>query len=131
MIVFEVATASSELPSGYGASLLQAVVALLVVSLLAFVVLRWSARRGLGIAPGGRIRVLERVPLDGRRALFVVRAGSKVLLLAAGEGGAPSLVAELDPAEYPESMEPARASFAALLAERFRGSPATEPPRET
>ena len=57
---------------GYGAALLQAVLALLAVSVLAWVVLRGLARGGM-LRGGGRIRVLERTPLDARHALVLVR----------------------------------------------------------
>jgi flagellar protein FliO/FliZ len=92
-------------PGGYGVALLQTLLALAAVCILAWVVLRWSARRGLGTGRG-RVRVLERVPLDARRALYLVQIGERVLLVGAGEGGAPSLLAELDPSELPPAAEP-------------------------
>lgn len=92
-------------PSGYGVSLLQTLLALAAVCILAWVVLRWSARRGLGLGGGRRVKVLERVPLDGRRALYLVEVGGRVLLLGAGEGASPAVLAELDPKELPELPE--------------------------
>ena len=68
-------------PGGYGVALLQTLLALGAVSILAWVVLRWSARRGLGVGRGRRVKVLERTPLDGRRALYLVSVGDRVLLL--------------------------------------------------
>lgn len=94
----------SGLPGGYGVSLLQTLLALAAVCILAWVVLRWSAKRGLNLGVG-RIKVLERTPLDGRRALYLVEVGDRVLLVGAGEGGAPALLAELDPAELPPAPE--------------------------
>lgn len=91
-------------PGGYGVALLQSLLALAAVCVLAWVVLRWSARRGLGVTRG-RVKVLERVPLDGRRSLYLVEIGERVLLIGAGEGGAPSLLAELDPSELPPAPE--------------------------
>lgn len=93
------------LPSGYGVSLLQTLLALAAVCILAWVVLRWSAKRGLGLGGGRRVKVLERVPLDGRRALYLVEVGGRVLLLGAGEGASPAVLAELDPSELPEVPE--------------------------
>jgi flagellar protein FliO/FliZ len=92
-------------PGGYGVALLQTLLALAAVCILAWVVLRWSARRGFGMHKG-RVRVIERVPLEGRRSLYLVRIGDRVLLIGAGEGGAPSLIAELDPSELPPAPEP-------------------------
>ncbi len=94
----------SGLPGGYGVSLLQTLLALAAVCILAWVVLRWSAKRGFNLG-SGRIKVLERTPLDGRRALYLVEVGERVLLVGAGEGGAPALLAELDPAELPPAPE--------------------------
>ena len=104
------------LPGGYGASLLQAVLALAAVCILAWVALRWSARRGLGVGRGGRVQVLERVPLDARRALYLVRVGEKVLLVGAGDGAAPAVLTEVDPETLPDVPEGSAVSFAEVLA---------------
>jgi flagellar biogenesis protein FliO len=50
---------------------------------------RFAARRGLLGAPtGGRhLQVLERLALDPRRSLYLVRFGSRALLLGASEEG--------------------------------------------
>jgi flagellar protein FliO/FliZ len=91
------------LEAGYGASLLQALLVLLAVSILAWVVLRWVNRRGFGLGfSRGHVRVLERVPLDSRRSLYLVRVGDRVLLIGAGEGAAPRVLAKLDPSELPK-----------------------------
>lgn len=95
----------SALPGGYGLALVQTLLALAAVCVLAWVVLRWSARRGLGTGRG-RVRVIERTPLDGRRSLYLVEVGERVLLIGAGDGGAPSVLAELDPAELPPAPAP-------------------------
>ncbi len=108
-----------DLPGGYGVSLLQTLLALAAVCVLAWVVLRWSAKRGLGLGGGRRIKVLERVPLDGRRALYLVEVGGRVLLIGAGDASAPSVLAELDPDELPDLPE--SKSFGDLIA-RVRGS---------
>ena len=78
-------------PGGYGVALLQTLLALAAVCILAWVVLKWS--RGRGLAMGGRrVKVLERVPLDGRRSLYLVEVALGVL-------------AELDPDALPEVPE--------------------------
>lgn len=100
-------------------ALVQTLLALAAVCVLAWVVLRWASRRGLGIHGGrGRVQVLERTPLEPRRALYLVRIGDRVLLLGAGEGASPTVLAELDPSELPPEPESASrlsTSFAELL----------------
>lgn len=87
------------LPGGYAMDLLRAILALAAVCLLAWVALRWAARFGFGKGrSGGRIEVLERTVLDPRRSLYLVKLGERVLLIGTGDGGSPSLLAELDPA---------------------------------
>ena len=92
----------AELPGGYGVALVQAIAALVGVCLLAWVALRWAAKLGVGRTSGsGRIEVLERVGLDARRALYLVRCDDSVLLLAVGDGAAPVLLKELSASEAP------------------------------
>lgn len=113
---------------GYGAALLQAVLALLAVSILAWVVLRGLARGGM-LRGSGRIRVLERTPLDARHALVLVEVDGETLLLGVGDGSAPTLIerlpkatpaaagdlgADASPAAAPG--DGARQSFSAVLA---------------
>ncbi len=106
----------SQLPGGYGIALLQTLLALAAVCILAWVVLRWGSRRGFGIGlGGGRVRVLERVPLDPRRSLYLVQVGEKVLLIGGGDGAAPTVLTELDPADLPPEPERRAASFADVL----------------
>jgi flagellar protein FliO/FliZ len=109
-------------PGGYGTALLQTLFALAGVCVLAWVVLRWGAQRGFGTGRlGGNVRVVERIPLDPRRALYVVKAGERVLLLGVGDGAAPTLLTELDPAMLPApTTNAAGTSFREVLA-RLRG----------
>lgn len=83
------------LPGGYGASLFQAVLALLGICVLAWVLLRFGAKAGLGLGRGRRIQVLERTPLDGRHSVALVKVDGRVFLLGLG-GGSPTLIQELD-----------------------------------
>ena len=105
--------ATRELPGGYGASLLQSLLALAGVCVLAWVVLRWSARRGLGLGAGQRVQVLERVPLDARRWIYLVRIGERVLVVGAGDGASPTLLAELAARDLPDA--PKQKSFLDVL----------------
>lgn len=121
-LLLQAASRASELPGGYGVALLQTLLALAAVCVLAWVVLRWSAQRGLGIGQGQRIKLVERVALDARRTAFLVEVGGKLFFLAAGEAGPPALVAELDPADVPEPER--RKTFLEVL----RGSAAATSP---
>lgn len=72
-------------------------IALIGVSALAWVSLVWLSRRGVGgVKPGGRLRLIERLQLGQRRQLYLVRADSRVFLLAAADSGPLCVIAELD-----------------------------------
>jgi len=123
---------TSTLPGGYGLALLQALVALLATVFLAWLVLRWLAARGLGVGrAGGRFEVLERLPLDARRSLVLVRLGDRILVVGVGDGAAPSLVCELPEADLPAVGTPMRSPrFAELLRGRIpSGSKSAERPQ--
>lgn len=82
--------------SGYGTALVQSIVALAGVCTLAVFLLRLAARRGLGRPPKGKgLELVERLPLDARSAVCVVRAGDRQYLVGTGDGAAPTLLAEL------------------------------------
>ena len=85
------------LPTVYGLYLLQTLLALGAVCILAVVVLRLLSRRLHGGRRGGRhLRVIEHLPLDQRRTLYLVEAAGRSLLLGATDGGGVRLIAELD-----------------------------------
>lgn len=106
----------AQLPGGYGWALLQAAISLLGVCVLAWLVLRWAAKRGYGVGKrGGRMEVLERLPLDPRRSLHLVRVGDKALVIGTGDG-APTVLAEMPLDELPEAAVPEKKSFGAVLA---------------
>lgn len=76
---------------------LRVLLALAGVCTVALVVLRWLASRGVGrVGPAGaRLQVVERVGLDAQRALYLVQADGRLLLIGTGPGAAPALIAEL------------------------------------
>ncbi|MFO0563536.1 MAG: flagellar biosynthetic protein FliO [Polyangiales bacterium] len=125
------AQAADELPpgtGGFGAQLARTSLALLIVCVAAWWLVRYAARRGmLGASAGGtHMTVIERVALDPRRALHLVRVGKRVLVVGASDEGLRTLAElaadelELDARESnPEpSAEPAKPkrSFADALA---------------
>ena len=85
---------------------IQTVVTLVGVVALAFVLLYGARRAGLG-RPSGPLAVLGRLPLDARRAVYLVRVGRAIYVLGASEGGLVKLgeLAEGDLAPVP--TEPA------------------------
>lgn len=99
-----------------GWTLVRTMVVLVMVVVLAWLVLNVGLRKLMGIRPAlgsSVVRVLERVTLDQKRALFVVEAAGEVLLIGGGEG-ALALIAKLDGAEI-EKMKAQRASDAAQM----------------
>jgi flagellar biogenesis protein FliO len=125
-MLLQASQSADALPGGYGVALLQALLALAAVCILAWVVLRWAARTGLGIgARGERVKVIERVALDARRTMWLVQIGERVFLIGAGDGAGLSTLAELRPGELPAITGAPRTSFADVLA---RVSPSSKMP---
>ncbi|MBK7860057.1 MAG: flagellar biosynthetic protein FliO [Archangiaceae bacterium] len=85
-----------------GFTLFRTLVVLGLVVMLAWVSLNWGLRKLLGIkAPvlgGGVVSVVERVSLDQRRSLFVVKAAGEYLLVG-GTDASLGLISKLDAAE--------------------------------
>ena len=91
----------------------------------------WLATAGLrrlGVSPArGPLQVVARAPLDGRRAIYLVRVGKKrVLVVGAGDSGLSRLgslsVDELELEAEPGALEGAapRRSFAQALGRVLR-----------
>jgi flagellar biogenesis protein FliO len=85
----------------YAAYLVETFVTLLAVCALAVAVL-WGARRiGLG-RPSGPIELVGHLPLDARRAVYLVRVGAQVFVIGMGESGMMKL-GELPASDLPEA----------------------------
>src|SRR5438093_13707437 len=97
--------------------LVETFVTLVVVCLLAFVVLYGARRLGIG-RPRGPIALVGQLPLDARRAIYLVKVGANVIVVGASEGGFTKL-AEMAASDLPES-EPTPAPFADVLARVLR-----------
>ena len=75
---------------------------------------RDTAKSALRLLAGAiNCRVIDRVELEPRRALYVVRVGQQAFLIGAAEGGIRKL-AEIDADELPEG-QPVPSAFAKLL----------------
>ncbi|MFH2004968.1 MAG: flagellar biosynthetic protein FliO [bacterium] len=121
--------AAPTLPS-YGSLLLKTILALILVIALAWIFLRWGLRRLIpGSRPSPDMRVIARMPVDGRRSLLVVEAYGHYLLLGVTEGGITLLreltAEEIAAAERKRATAPGK-SFAEVLREKLR--PTAAPP---
>jgi flagellar biogenesis protein FliO len=113
---------------GYAGYILQTFFTLVAVCAIAYAILYGARRLGIG-RPSGPIRLLGHLPLDPRRAIYVVGVGRQVIVVGASEAGltklieiAPTDVAALSEAATPESS---RVAFRDVLT-KVRASPSTE-----
>jgi len=91
--------------AGYLWDFTRSVLALLGAGALVWLLLRALGQRGFGKSEGP-VRVLQRVALEPRKALYVVRVGTRTLLLGCGEGASPVLITELTEAESAVAKAP-------------------------
>jgi len=101
--------------TSYAAYLAETMVTLVLVCAVMYGVLYGAKRLGVG-RPKGPIQLLGQLPLDGRRAVYLVRVAEQVLVVGASEGGLTRL-GELTRAELEGqgAGPPAEKSFAELL----------------
>ncbi|MBI5501581.1 MAG: flagellar biosynthetic protein FliO [Deltaproteobacteria bacterium] len=92
--------------------LLVTLLVFLAVILAAWLAARWLMRRMYGpqASPGGRIRVVERVPLEPRRTLYLVEAGEKLLLIGSTDHDV-RVLAEFGREQLPAPPASERRSF--------------------
>jgi flagellar biogenesis protein FliO len=99
--------------------LVETFVTLLGVCALAVVVL-WSARR-LGIGrPSGPIELCGHLPLDARRAIYLVKVREQVFIVGVSEGGFTKL-GEIAASEMPAAAPTPGAPFGEVLARVLKG----------
>jgi|SRR5581483_3929679 len=105
-----------------GWQLVQMLVVLGAVIMLAYVSLNWGMRKMLGIRTpiggGSLVEVIERVPLDQRRAVFIVKAANEYLLVGGAEQSL-NLISKLDAAEVEKMQSAKRAAPPALTLSPF------------
>jgi flagellar biogenesis protein FliO len=100
--------------SSYTAYLIETFVTLIAVCALAVVVL-WVGRRA-GMTRGyGPIELYGHLPLDARRAIYLVKVGEHVLVVGVGEGGFTKL-GEMPSGELPAMAKVETPAFGEVLA---------------
>ena len=100
--------------SSYAGYLVETFVTLLAVCGLAVAVL-WGARR-LGVGrPSGPIELVGHLPLDARRAVYLVKVGAQVFVVGMGEGGMTKL-GEIAAGDMPAPATGRGATFADVMA---------------
>jgi flagellar biogenesis protein FliO len=131
------AQVEAEEPESLGWTLVRTVLLLLAVLACIYLTLNVGLRRLMGLhgLSAGRqplVSVVERVPLDPRRTLFVLKAADEYLLVGGGEGGL-QLLSKLDTqavdrirAEHPPATVIPLSPFLQKLLSRRTGS---TPPR--
>lgn len=83
----------TDLPA-LGGSLALSLVSLGAVCLLAYVVLRWLGRQGVGRG-AGPLKVIARCALEPKRSVYIVEAAGRYFLMGVGDGPM-TLLSELD-----------------------------------
>ena len=106
---------------GYGELALTTLLVLVVVCVVVMVAARYAGRWLGGRASGdGLVKVRARVPLEPRRALYLIEVGGRTLLVGSSEGGV-TLVSEVDPGEVVAPAAGPPRGFAALVAQALAG----------
>ena len=117
--------------SAYAGYIVQTLVTLVAVCALAMLVL-WGARRvGIG-RPSGPLELRGHLPLDARRAIYLVKVGDRAFVVGVGEGGFTKL-GEIPMSELPAVVQdralalPLGSSFADVLARALSRGKKAEP----
>jgi len=98
----------------YAGYLLETFLTLAVVCVAAFGVLYGARRLGVGRA-SGPVTLAGHLPLDGRRAIYLVRVGTQVIIVGASEAGLTKL-GEVGSAELPAQAAEPESAFAKAMA---------------
>lgn len=98
----------------YAGYIVQTVVTLVAVCALAFLVLYGARRLGIG-RPRGPIELVGLLPLDARRAIYLVKVPGQVLVVGSSEAGFIKL-AEIPTSEMPLEPQVSEAPFSDVLA---------------
>jgi flagellar biogenesis protein FliO len=98
----------------YAGYLLETLLTLAVVCTAAFAVLYGARRLGVG-RPSGPVTLAGHLPLDGRRAIYLVRVGAQVFIVGASEAGFTKL-GEMPAADLPVQAAEPESAFAKAMA---------------
>ena len=99
-----------------------------LLAVVALCVLLLSALRRVGVGKtGGPLELLARLPLEGRRAVYLVRAGETVYVLAASESALAKL-GEMPRASLPAAPQLEPQSFSDVLKRAVGVTTATPSP---
>src|SRR5262245_59956278 len=110
--------------------LIKTVVTLLGVIALAVFLLRWA--RGVGIGrPAGPLELVGRLPLDGRRAVYLVRVKKTIYVVGASEAGMTKLGEISDGGLELETVDKLGPPFSEVLARVLGKRPAEPPAKRT
>jgi len=85
---------------GYGIFLLETLLALGIIALAAWALVRFGRGRLFRGKGARRIKIVERLPLDTRRSLYVVEVDGSSLLVGAADGSV-RVLKELGPSAVP------------------------------
>ena len=96
---------SLEAGSSFGWMLLQTLVALLFICAVAWLLLRVMGRYTNGLGPSkSMIEIVERVAIDQRKSLYIMKVTGRWLLVGSSETGL-QLLTELDPKDAAQAAE--------------------------
>ena len=79
------ATSGTDIASGYGLFILETLIALAVIAFAGWAVVRFSGQRLLQGQKNRRMRLVERLVLEPRRAIHLVELDGETLLIGTSE----------------------------------------------
>ncbi|MCP4673946.1 MAG: flagellar biosynthetic protein FliO [Deltaproteobacteria bacterium] len=88
----------------YGIFILETLVALAAIALAAWGAVRIARARMGSRGETGRLRIIERLPLEPRRAVYLIEADGRTMLIGSSEGSL-RLIEDLGPAKTNDSTE--------------------------
>ncbi|MDJ0764135.1 MAG: flagellar biosynthetic protein FliO [Myxococcota bacterium] len=93
----------------YGVFILETLVALAVVAVVAWAIVRFGLLRWGLKSKSGRMKVIERLPLDARRSVYLVEVDGHTLLIGAADTSV-HLIKEINDPAIPTSKTTPRHS---------------------